>query len=358
MKNMYKIVLILFLIPLTMSATGGEGKYTENKVITKEFNVNNNATLAISNKYGNIDVVSWSENKITIRVSITTNGDDEDKVKNRLEQIGVEFESSSNNVSAKTIIEKTSSSWNLWGKKNNVSMQINYTIKMPITNNVNLSNDYGEISLDKLEGAAKINCDYGRLNIGELLNSDNKINIDYTNKSTIDFMKDGEINADYSTLYVEKSGRTKLNADYSHISFKMVATLDYSCDYGDLKIEDCGNLIGNSDYMHTTVQKLRGTGDFKSDYGSIKINELGDNFKSIDVSYSYTHIKFGIKPSTSFNINASLSYGNLKYGNGFTFTKEIKKNSSKQYEGYYGTSNSGSNISIKTSYGNVTFTNN
>ena len=353
MKNMYKIVLILFLIPLTISATGREGKYTKNKVITKEFKVNNNATLTISNKYGNIDVVSWNENKITIRVSITTNGDDEDKVKKRLEQIDVDFESSLNNISAKTIIEKTSSSWSLWGKKNNVNMQINYTIKMPVTNNANLSNDYGEISLDKLEGSTKINCDYGRLNIGELLSSDNKINIDYTNKSTIDFMKDGEINADYSTLHVEKSGRTKLNADYSHISFKMVTTLDYNCDYGDLKIEDCGNLVGNSDYMHTTVEKLRGTGNFKSDYGSIKINELGDNFKNLEVSSSYTHLKFGVQPSTSFNISASLSYGNFKYRDGFTFTKEIKKNTSKQYEGYYNSANSGNNITIKSSYGNV-----
>ena len=38
------------------------------------------------------------------------------------------------------MIEKSSASWNLWGKNNNVNMEINYQIKMPLTNNVNLTN--------------------------------------------------------------------------------------------------------------------------------------------------------------------------------------------------------------------------
>jgi len=109
---------------------------------------------------------------------------------------------------------------------------------MPVTNSVNLNNDYGGIALDKLEGSAKINCDYGKITIGELLNPSNSINIDYTNKSTIEYMKNGDINADYSTLHIEKTGNVDLNADYSHISFGMVADLNYNCDYGDLKIDN------------------------------------------------------------------------------------------------------------------------
>jgi hypothetical protein len=237
-------------------------------------------------------------------------------------------------------------------------MEIHYLIKMPVTNNVNLNNDYGEISLDKLEGTSIINCDYGKINIGELLNSNNKINIDYTNKSTIEFMKDGAINADYSTLHIEKAGRTKLNSDYSHISFGMLVTLDYNCDYGDLKIEDCGSISGNSDYMNTTIGKLRGSGVFDSDYGSIKINELGANFKILDIKSSYTQIKLGVNSNTAFNITASLSYGGFKAKDGFTFNKEIKKSSSKYYEGYFNSANSANNITIKSSYGSISFTNN
>ena len=357
MKTMYKILLLLFLIPLTISATERNGKYTKNKVLKKEYTVNNNALLNVSNKYGNIGISTWNENKIKIEVSITTNGNDEEKVQKRLDQINVEFQGNASEVSAKTLIEKTSSSWSLWGKKNNVNMEINYLIQMPITNSVNLNNDYGAITIDKLEGSSKINCDYGKITIGELWNTDNAIDIDYTNNSTIDFMQDGYVNADYSSLTIEKSNRIKLNADYSHMAFGMVAVLDYNCDYGSLKIGDAGNVTGNSDYMHTKVDKLRNSGNFDMDYGSLKILELGDDLKQIDVKTSYTHIKLGVKSSNNFSIKANLSYGYLKYDNGFTFNKEIVKSTSKYYEGFYN-SNSGGIINIKSSYGNITFFNN
>jgi hypothetical protein len=358
MKTMYKIIFLFILIPLTISAGIKDGKYTKNKVIKKDFNVLKDASLTINNKYGNIDIVSWNENNISIVVSITTNGDNEEKVQEKLDAISIDFSGNSNSVSAKTIIEKISNSWSFWGKSSNVSMEINYLIKMPVTNNVNLTNDYGSINIDKLEGASKINCDYGKLNIGELLNSNNHINIDYTNNSKIQFMKDGVINADYSTLHIEKSGKIKLNADYSHLSFGLLEDLDFNCDYGDLKIENAGNIQGNCDYMHTTIGKLKGSADFIIDYGSLKISDLNTNFKFVKVQSSYTHIKLGINTTNAFNINASLSYGSLKGTNGFNFNKEISNTSSKYYEGYYNKPTSNASISIKSSYGSVTFTNN
>lgn len=353
---MYKILLFLLLIPVITSANDRKGKYTKNKMITKEFTVNKDATLNVTNKYGNINIITGETNKIEIQVSITTNGDNEEKVKERLDQINVEFSNSASSVSAKTIIGKNSNSWS-WGRKNNVNMEINYLIKMPVTNNVNLSNDYGSISLDKLEGVAKINCDYGKIDIGELLNSNNTIHMDYTNKSNIEFIQSGEINADYSSLNIVNAGTINLNADYSHLSFGKIKNLDYNCDYGDLKIEECGSINGNNDYMHTSIDKLNTSAIFDVDYGSIKINSTSENFEKIAIEASYTNIKIGVNPSSSFNITANLGYGGFKYGNGFTFNKEIVKNSSKYYEGYFNKPNSNSNIYLKTSYGDITLSN-
>lgn len=358
MKTTFKILLILLILPLAVSATEKIGKFTKNKVVKKEYTVNKDATLNITNKYGNIDIVTNDSNKIEIMVSITTNGDNEEKVQERLNEITVDFNATSSNVSAKTMIEKSSSSWNIWGNKSNVNMEINYIVKIPLTNNVTLTNDYGSISLDKLAGISKINCAYGKINIGELQNTNNSINIDYCSKSNIDYMKDGNVNADYSTLHIEKTGRVQLNADYSHLSFGTVTNLDYDCDYGDLKINNCGNLTGNSDYMHTTVGKINGSAILNADYGSIKINALSENFKKINFNTSYTQIKLGINSSNSFDFTATLSYGNLKNTENFTFNKEIVKTSSKYYEGYYNKSNTASTINIVSNYGSITFTTN
>lgn len=356
MKLIYKTLLILLFVPLTIFATE-KGKYTRNKVINKEFKVSKNATLEISNKYGNVNIITSNSNQIIIKVSITTNGNDEEKVEQRLDQIDVDFDASSSFVSAKTIIEKNTSYWSWFGKRNSINMEINYQIQMPITNNLEVSNDYGGVNLDKIEGTTKFDVDYGKLNIGELLNSKNNINIDYTNKSQIDFMKDGDINADYSTLHIERSGRTNLNADYSNISFGMVTNLDFNCDYGSLKIDNAGNAFGNTDYLSIKINKLSGSGDFDVDYGGIHIDDLGKNFKTLKVKAEYASVKVGIPDNANFNITASTSYGGFSYRDGFTFNKEIKENTSKYYEGYYGTENSESSIHIKTSYGSISLKN-
>lgn len=353
---MYKTLLILLLVPLTIFATE-KGKYTKSKVIKKEFTVTKNATLDISNKYGNIDIVTSNTNKISITVNITTNGNDEEKVEKKLEQIDVDFDASSSLVSAKTYIEKSSSSWSWWGKRNNISMEINYQVTMPVTNSLELSNDYGSVNLDKIEGRTKFDIDYGKLVIGELLNSNNYINIDYTNKSQVDFMKDGEINADYSSLHIERSGRTKLDADYSNISFGIVTVLNYNCDYGSLKIDEVGNATGNTDYLTSKIKKLNGFGDFTSDYGGVYIDELGTGFNGLKVNTKYAGIKIGNPNNISFKITASTSYGGFNYGDGYTFNKEIKESSKKYYEGYYGSENSEAKITLKTSYGSITLRN-
>jgi hypothetical protein len=358
MKTIYKIAIILFLIPLAISATERKGKFTKKKVIKKEYLVNKDATLNVTNKFGNIEIVTNTSNKIEIIVNITTNGDHEEKVLQRLNEITVAFESGSNTVSAETIIKKSTNSWNIWGNKNNVNMEINYIIKMPVTNNVKLQNDYGAINLDKIEGSATINCDYGSLNLGELLNNNNKINIDYNNKSNIEYLKNGVVNADYSTLHIEKTGNIQLNADYSNISFGTINSLDYNCDYGDLKIGTINNVNANCDYMNTTIEKLNGSATFNIDYGALKINGFAQNFKQLTVESSYTQIKLGVNTNNSFNIEASLSYGNLKSNDNFTFNKEISKSSSKYYEGFYNSSNANSKMVLNTNYGNITFTNN
>lgn len=356
MKTMYKKLLLLLFIPATLFATEKKKwAYEESKTISKQFDVNSDALLSISNKYGNVDIASWNENRVSIEVTITVKGNKESKVLDRLEQIDVEFDASRSHVSAKTLIEK-SSIWS-WGNSNSLSMEINYLVKMPLSNNLNVSNDYGSISLNDLDGSANINCDYGQINIGELRNVNNSINMDYTNKSSIEYLKNGVINADYTTLHVEKGGNIVLNADYSHMSFGTINSLEFDCDYGDLKIDSVEKVIGKSDYMNLGIETLVALGSFSSDYGSIKISKVSKDIEKLTVNTSYATIKLGIEKGASFDLVAEMTYSEFNYGSGFTINKQIEKNSSKYYEGYFGKTNSGNKISLETSYGGINLSN-
>ena len=45
MTRMYKLLLLVFLIPLAVMATEKKGKYTKNKELNKEYTVSSDATI-------------------------------------------------------------------------------------------------------------------------------------------------------------------------------------------------------------------------------------------------------------------------------------------------------------------------
>ena len=109
---------------------------------------------------------------------------------------------------------------------------------MPVKNSVNLSNDYGNIILDRVDGHAKISCDYGRLDLGELRGRNNQLSFDYTSKSEIGYMNSGEIRADYSgfTIGMIISNDTSLAPTWSassssaSVSYAITSVINWLTD--------------------------------------------------------------------------------------------------------------------------------
>lgn len=345
------ITLLLLTIPILSIANNDKGKYTKEKTIKKEFSVNTNAFLKVNNKYGNLNITSWDQNRIEIEVHIKTSGNNEEKVQRKLDDITISFKGSSSNVSAKTNINKTSS-WG-WGNSNNVNMQINYTIKLPVKNNIDLTNDYGSITLDRIDGHATINCDYGRLDIGELRGRNNNLNFDYTSKSEIDYINSAKIDADYSGFTITKAGNLDLNTDYTSASIIKMENLVYNSDYGSLSVSEAKNIEGNGDYISIKLGRINGNVSLNADYGSIKIAELTENAGNITINADYTGVKIGHNPNYNFKFELKSSYGGINGVDNCNINVKEVKNSQKYYKGSCGSENSNNFVNIATEYGSI-----
>ncbi|WP_298902758.1 hypothetical protein [uncultured Psychroserpens sp.] len=357
---LYKLIFAFILIPAISCANNvhdkWNGKHTKEKTIKKEFSVSSDATLKVNNSYGNINITTYEGSTISIEVKIKTNGNNLEKVQKKLDDIDVEFNATSSMVSAKTKFSKNKSKsiWN-WGKNNNVNMEINYIIKMPITNNVDLNNDYGSIDLDKLEGRAYISCDYGKITTKGLMASNNSISFDYSNNCYFEYINSGKINADYSGYTVGKTKNLDINADYTKSEIELAEDINYNCDYGSLKIGNANNVVGNGDYLTLRLGTIYKNVGIKADYGSIKIEKMAANAGNIDIESDYNGITIGYAPDYNFSFDIDLEYASLRDASDFEFTKKRIESSDKYYQGYHGNANSGNMIRIKSEYGSVTF---
>ncbi|TAI48299.1 hypothetical protein [Flagellimonas allohymeniacidonis] len=353
-----KVILILALVPLALSAGTDKmgGRYTKEKTIKKEFDVNSDALFKVKNSYGNLNLTSWNENRVVIEVHIKTNGNNEERVQERLNEIDVAFENSASLVSARTLFGDRDSGWGWkWNKKKNVNVQVNYTIKLPIKNNVNLSNDYGNIYLDRIDGHAKISCDYGKMEIGELRGRNNELRFDYTSRSNFDYVNSGQIIADYSSFTIGKAGNLTVKTDYTNAVIKKMENLEYAGDYGSIEVNDVQNVNGNGDYIGVKLGTVSGNVAITSDYGSIKIAEMASDAGNIEIRTDYTGIKIGYDPGYHFDFEITTEYAGVSGKDAFEINISKEKSSQKYYKGYYGRENSGNKVLIDSEYGGITF---
>ena len=356
---LYKLFLTAVLIPgLTFCNNDLSGKHTKEKKISREFNVSATSNLKVDNSYGNIDISTWDQNMVRIEVFVKTNGNDPEKVQDKLDEIQVEFNQTSSGVSAKTHLSgNNNSSWwsKLFSGSSNVNMEINYVIRAPETNNMDLSNDYGGIYIDRLLGNSRISCDYGKIDILELRGGSNYLNFDYTRNSRFGFIKNAEINADYSEFEVEEAERLKINADYTTTKVKKVSNLEFSADYGSISVDKVKRLIGNGDYLSTKIGRVFTSADLSVDYGNLSIDRIVSGAGNIKINSDYAGVKIGYDSNQAFNFNVEASYGNVQGLDDLQVQKRHDQNTKKSIQGYHLENNSGNQISIKSSYANVHF---
>lgn len=355
MKHIYKTVFLFLLVPTLIFANSGlKGKYTKTKTIKKEFSVNAEATVDLDNKYGSIDIQTWDQNKVTLEIVITTKGNNESKAQNKLDDIHIEFENSNSHVSAKTKIGK-SSGWS-WNNNSNVNMDIQYIVRMPKNNDLVVDMDYGDVMLDEINGKTDINLDYGKLIAGELLNASNTINMDYSQGSSIEYLKNGDINTDYSTIEIEKAGNIDLVADYSTITIHQANDISFNLDYGNLNINSAHSIEGNSDYTQLKFGKIADVLVVNGDYGGLKVDEMGADFSRVNIETQYIGVKIGVHNNSSFKFYGNTQYGEVKVPSNMNITNHLEKNKRTEIEGTY--NGTKGEIKINTRYGSVKITEN
>ena len=349
----YNLIVIALIIPNVLVANPkNKYKHTQEKTYNKSYDVNSDATLKVKNSFGNVTLESWNQNTVKIDVVVSVSGNDLDKVKEQLNKISVSFSNTKSLVEAITKIEKSKNSWG-WKKGSNISFKINYSIKVPKSNFLDIDNNYGNIQLDATDAPAQITCDYGKVLLGSLNAANNKISIDYCSNSTIEYLNTGSINADYSGITVQKANKVLLNADYNTSVFGTVKELDYSCDYGSLKVGKVATLNGSGDYLGMKIESLEKAMKVNASYGSLKVNEIQKSVNDVQVHSTYGSVSLRYQPGYNFNFELKSGYGGISISDEATLSTKQNKSNSKYYKGYVGNASSKNKIYVTSSYGGI-----
>ncbi|PID67995.1 MAG: hypothetical protein CR968_03850 [Flavobacteriia bacterium] len=328
-------------------------KIEKEKRIVKTFKVSKDNLLTVDNRFGDVHIATGNTDQLAIEVVITAKSRDEKSVQEKLDDIDVIFSKKSNTVFAQTKITDHSG-WFQRFRSSKVAFKIDYFIEMPVSNQLSISNDYGFIYIDELDGPCTLNCDYGGIVIGRLNNEENVINMDYGNKSRINYIKGGRINTDYSNIEILEANQLDLNADYTDCDIEVVGTLEFNNDYGEIRIGQADVVWAKADYYTLDISRLKHRLTFKGDYSNVNVLKTYDQLESIDISSDYTDVNVDLNGCANYKFSLKNSYGRIEF-NGVKpeFTRKIIENSSQFYEGYSGSKNAKTSIRIDNSYGKI-----
>ncbi|OCB74541.1 hypothetical protein B0A79_19835 [Flavobacterium piscis] len=350
MKKHYNILILFILIPF-LGFSNDDTFISKEKNIKKTYIVNSNAGIDIENKYGNITVSTWDENKIDLDITIKVSGGNENWVNERLNSIDVDINALKSMVSAITNIGNSS----LKSRGSSNSFEINYVIKIPKNGTVKLNNKYGNITTLTLESTTDISCKYGKIILGKLNGDSNRIEIGYSQNSSIDYIKSGNIEARYSGIKINESGNLNVDANYTDVSLQEGQNIKCKGNYGSFKFQKINSLVGSSNYVTISIAEVLNNLNIDATYSKINVESMNEKSKNVNINTGYTNIALGYDANYSFDFDINTRYGSIKNDSSLeVLVSEIKSNT-KRISGY--NKKKGQNkVIINSSYGNIILT--
>ena len=354
MKKSDKKPVMFFLILLLLTSSTIFAQE-----VTKEYHKEYTAgskSLNVSNRYGDVVIESWDKDQIVIDVKVTVEMSNKEKAQSFLDKIDVQFAESSDQISAKTIIDDH---FNFTGWGDHRRFSIDYHVKMPVGTELALDNKYGNTEIDELHGLLTLDIKYGNITAGKLTRGNvkplNKLNIAY-GKGTIDEAGWLDLTERYvGSMEIAKSQAILLDSKYSKIILGETSSIVGQSKYDYIRIETIKNLVLENGYTEVNIGELTNKLDYSGSYGSFSVDRVPAGFESLQVETHYMGVKLGIEESASYKLDAKVSYGGLKYNeDNFRNTRRIVENNSHEVSGTVGKEeNPTSKVSVIASYGSV-----
>ncbi|RZJ52064.1 MAG: hypothetical protein EOO44_12980 [Flavobacterium sp.] len=348
MKKHYNILILFILIPF-LGFSNDETAISKQKNIKKTYIVNSNAGITIENKYGNISVTTWDEDKIDLDITIKVTGGNENWVNERLNSIDIDITALKSMVSATTSIGN--SSFKSRGSSN--SFEINYVIKIPKNGTVKLDNKYGNITIASVESTTDIICKYGKVTLGKLNGSSNRIEIAYCQNSSIEYIKSGNVIARYSGLKITESGNLNLDTSYTDLVMSEGQNIKYDCNYGNFKLQKINSFSGSGNYLTIAIAEISNSINVNTNYSKISVSNITEKANDVNINSGYTDVSLGYDTNYAFDFDINTRYGNIKNDNSLDVSVTESKSNTKRISGF--NKKKGQNkLVINSNYGSVT----
>jgi hypothetical protein len=341
MKQKFNFFIVFFTALSITYAVHGE-EFT--KKLSKSWPAAGIETLRISNKFGEVKIQNTGGTSVTVDVVITVEGS-ENRAKNKLDNISVEFGQQGNTATAETHISEGFKSGNF---------TIDYTVNIPSEKNLDITNKFGNVIIDKLTGKANLDVSYGNLTAVDLTGPSTDFDLAY-GKAEIQTLGNATVSLAYSRLELETGAVLKLDSKYSSMNADKLDELALESKYDSFNFGEMNRLTGVSKFTSYKIARLNKLLKLESGYGGIKVDRIPAGFELIDVVSSYAQVSLGIEENAGYQVEAKCDYCKISYPEIQFKGNRMSENTSEKIEGKVASGSPGK-VVVTSRYGNIRLT--
>lgn len=348
MKSYIKIILFTLLLALLLGVKGANAHDEFTRVIKKEFAINPDAQITISNKFGKVHCANWEKNVAGFEVTITVTANDQKMAEKMFDRISIELSS----VSPSNVNASTSFGDNKGPQKGHFS--IDYKVYIPVTVSLDVTNKYGDIYINEIQGKGKVTLGYGNLDANKLGNSDNLLDIKFS-KAKVNWMKGAVVILKYSEMDLGYAGSLRLDSKFSNLDAEKIISLNVDFEGGNLNMESSSAVDSRAKFSDIEIGRIEQSLVLDIQYGSCDVREMPSGFTSVSIRNKYANVSVGLNEQSKYNLDAQLKYCDLDYPEGKAkFSFRSTSHNEKSYVGTIGGESAPSaKVTVRSEYGNI-----
>ncbi len=365
----YNFFLVTSFLPFLLVSSPLVAKKEYTKTFEETFSLSADGVVHLQNKYGSVNVYTWEQPQVNIKVTIRVNTSSDSKADEVFNRVTINFDNRSDFVSATTEIDSQKSFWNFlkswWG---DADLAIDYEVSMPASAGLELENQYGNCEIENLDGNAILDIKYGNFTLDQVA-GELKVDLSYGNgvvakanktiadlaygKLRINDANTIDIESKFSKVTVESANRITSESKYDGYDLGDIGDLYNEGKYDKFKIAKLEKLFIETDYTQVDIDELLLSVSAEMTYGGLSVHRIGNTLENVDIESRYTGVELALNNVPSYQLTAETKYCKVHEPNDLTVEKQISEGSHYYLQGYKGSRNGAVSINIDAEYGGV-----
>lgn len=353
-KGKYRISVTIIALSFCLPFVFAQEKI--GKEIQESYPVSDQTTLAIENKYGNIDIQNWNKKYVDVNVQILLEEVSEKRARELMDMITISYGTEGDKIYFKTEFDENFSKNLMRINNGDKKFEVNYIVNMPHTVPVDILNKYGNVFVDRISAPSKIAVKYGKLKANNI-SSVNKepmteVILGYS-EGTIEESSWLKVNIKYSKLEIEESKALIVLSKYSKLFLERGSSLVTESKYDTYVIGTLANFVGESAYSNYKFKSIGKKLRLETKYTDVKVGYMPASFESVKITNRYGSYYLGIEEGASYMIKGLAKYGGIHYPDNARVNRFQESNELK-VEGRIGSNEEATaKVYIDTKYGTV-----